>query len=92
MADITVIGGINIDIEGRPFRPLLYEDSNPGRIALAYGGVGRNITENIARTGGNVAMISVIGEDQMGIGAKEELEQLRDLCLERDESASLLWK
>ena len=23
---------------------------------------------------------------------KEELEQLRDLCLERDESASLLWK
>ena len=23
---------------------------------------------------------------------KEELEQLRDLCLERDEGASLLWK
>ena len=76
MADITVIGGINIDIEGRPFAPLLYRDSNPGRIVLSYGGVGRNIAENIARTGGHVAMISVIGEDPIGEGARRELEAL----------------
>ncbi len=49
MADITVIGGINIDIEGRPYDVLRREDSNPGRISLSYGGVGRNITENVAR-------------------------------------------
>ena len=76
MADITVIGGINIDIEGSPFNKLRREDSNPGRISLSYGGVGRNITENIARIGGDVAMVSVIGEDQMGRGAKEELQDL----------------
>lgn len=76
MADITVIGGINIDIEGSPFNKLRREDSNPGRISLSYGGVGRNITENIARIGGDVAMVSVIGEDQMGRGAKEELQKL----------------
>ena len=76
MADITVIGGINIDIEGSPFNKLRREDSNPGRISLSYGGVGRNITENIARIGGDVAMVSVIGEDQMGRGAKEELQEL----------------
>ena len=76
MADITVIGGINIDIEGSPFAPLLYEDSNPGRITMNYGGVGRNITENVARAGGDVAMISVIGEDQMGQGAKSHLAAL----------------
>lgn len=76
MADITIIGGINIDIEGRPFEPLKYEDSNPGTISLSYGGVGRNITENVARLGGDVAMISVIGEDQMGKGAKEALAEL----------------
>lgn len=76
MADITVIGGINIDIEGRPFAPLVYADSNPGRVTMAYGGVGRNITENVARLGGDVAMISVIGDDHMGQGARKQLEEL----------------
>lgn len=76
MTDIAVIGGINIDIEGTPFKELKYEDSNPGTISLSYGGVGRNITENISRLGGNVAMISVIGDDHMGLGAKKELEHL----------------
>ena len=76
MADITVIGGINIDIEGRPYDVLRREDSNPGRISLSYGGVGRNITENVARLGGNVAMLSVIGGDHMGLGAREHLKSL----------------
>lgn len=76
MADITVIGGINIDIEGRPYEALRREDSNPGRISLSYGGVGRNITENAARMGGKTAMVSVIGGDHMGLGAKEHLKSL----------------
>ena len=76
MADITVIGGINIDIEGKPDGILKFEDSNPGKISVSYGGVGRNITENVARMGGSVAMISVIGEDHMGYGAKEHLRLL----------------
>ncbi|MBR5230038.1 MAG: carbohydrate kinase family protein [Firmicutes bacterium] len=76
MAEITVVGGINIDIEGSPFEKLKYQDSNPGKVHMAFGGVGRNITENIARLGGNVAMLSVIGDDQMGLAAKRELESL----------------
>ena len=76
MAEITVVGGINIDIEGSPFERLKYHDSNPGRIHLAFGGVGRNITENAARLGGDVAMVSVIGDDQMGQAAKAELASL----------------
>ena len=76
MAKITVVGGINIDIEGSPFEKLKYHDSNPGRINLAFGGVGRNIAENAARLGGDVAMVSVIGDDQMGKAAKMELEDL----------------
>ena len=43
---------------------------------MAFGGVGRNITENLARMGGKVAMISVIGDDHMGIGAREHLRSL----------------
>ena len=76
MADITVIGGINIDIEGSPFRPLVMGDSNPGQIRLSFGGVGRNITENVARSGGNVAMISVVGDDFMGQSAVRQLSEL----------------
>lgn len=76
MAEITVIGGINIDIEGYPFAKLRAHDSNPGKICLSHGGVGRNIVENTARLGGSVAMLSVIGDDPMGKGAKEELVEL----------------
>ena len=76
MAKITVIGGINIDIEGSPFKPLLKEDSNPGRIEMSFGGVGRNIIENAARAGGETAMISVVGDDHMGQSAVHHLESI----------------
>ena len=76
MADITIIGGINIDVEGSPFEKIKYRDSNPGIVSVAYGGVGRNIAENAARLGADVAMISVIGDDNMGKGAKSELAEL----------------
>lgn len=76
MADITIVGGINIDIEGSPFKPLIPEDSNPGRIRMSFGGVGRNIAENVVRAGGKTAMISVVGEDYMGQSAVAHLRNL----------------
>lgn len=76
MAAITVVGGINIDIEGSPNETLLMADSNPGKVTTAFGGVGRNIVENIARMGGDIAMISLTGDDFMGNSAKEQLEEL----------------
>ena len=74
--DIIVIGGINIDIEGSPFAALLDRDSNPGTVSIAYGGVGRNIAENLARLGQSVGMVSVVGNDELGRGAKEHLAGL----------------
>lgn len=73
---ISIIGGINIDIEGAPFEKLKYHDSNPGKIRLSYGGVGRNIAENLARLGGDCAMISVVGDEPMSRGAVSYLEDL----------------
>ncbi len=61
---IAVVGGVNIDIQARcrsPFRP---SDSNPGSLALAPGGVGRNIAENLVRLGSRVELISVLGDDE----------------------------
>lgn len=76
MAAITVVGGINIDIEGSPYGTLIMADSNPGKVSQAFGGVGRNIVENIARMGGDAAMLSLTGNDFMGISAREQLENL----------------
>ena len=73
---IGIIGGINIDIEGVPFNKIKYQDSNPGTIRISYGGVGRNIAENVARLGGDCAMISVISDEPMSQGAVRELKEL----------------
>ena len=73
---IAIIGGINIDIEGAPFKEIKYHDSNPGKIRLSYGGVGRNIAENTARLGGDCAMISVVGDEPMSKGAVTYLHDL----------------
>lgn len=76
MAEIKIIGGINIDIEGYPIKKIKYRDSNPGRIKLSYGGVGRNIAENLLRIGGKCGMLSAVGTDYMSLGAKRELKAL----------------
>lgn len=73
---VSIVGGINLDIEGKPFEKLVYQDSNPGHIRITHGGVGRNIAENLLRMGGSCSMVSVIGEDSMGRSAKEELRLL----------------
>lgn len=76
MSKIVLVGGINIDIEGSPYAALRPADSNPGKVGISYGGVGRNIVENIARLGGDVGMVSLTGEDAMGLDAKKHLSSL----------------
>lgn len=90
MAEILIIGGINIDIEGCPYQKLKYQDSNPGRVKISYGGVGRNIAENAVRLGADVAMVSAIGCDELGRGAKAHLAELgADVSMVREiETAS----
>ncbi len=60
---ITVVGAVNVDISGTPYQKLLNADSNPGKMTISFGGVGRNIAENISRLGEQVEMITVLGDD-----------------------------
>ena len=76
MSDVSIIGGITADIEGNPYNQLVQGDSNPGKISMSYGGVGRNITENLARLGTSVNFISVAGDDFPGRGVVRELQDL----------------
>lgn len=63
---VAVIGGANIDIHGKPTRALRPNDSNPGAIHIAAGGVGRNVAENLARLGVDCRLISAVGMDHHG--------------------------
>ncbi len=63
---VTVIGGANIDIHGKSHESLRPNDSNPGSVHTAAGGVARNIAENLARLGVDSRLISAIGDDQHG--------------------------
>ena len=44
---VVVIGGANIDIKGKSFEKLEGITSNPGKVSIALGGVGRNIAHNL---------------------------------------------
>ncbi len=79
MAAVTIIGAANIDIQGIPDRTLRPGDSNPGRVTVSPGGVGRNIAENAARLGLQVNLISVFGDDDY---SREIVSGLRSVGVE----------
>ena len=62
-AYVAVVGGVNIDIGGRPKRPLIERDSNPGKVSISLGGVGRNIAHNMSLLGLHVRFLTAFGED-----------------------------
>ncbi len=70
---VVVIGGANVDMLGIPYTGLSLHDSAPGELRYSSGGVGRNITENLARLGVNVKFISAFGDDANGKKLKDEL-------------------
>ena len=62
----VVVGGVNVDIGGMSFAPLVAADSNPGKVSISLGGVGRNIAHNLALLGADVRMLTAYGDDAHG--------------------------
>ena len=62
----VVVGGVNMDIGGIPFRPLRGHDSNPGRVRMTVGGVGQNIARNLALLRVPVHFLTAYGWDEAG--------------------------
>ena len=62
----VVVGGVNVDVGGRSFAPLVDADSNPGSVSISLGGVGRNIAHNLSLLGTNVRMLTAYGDDLNG--------------------------
>ena len=59
----AVVGGFNVDIGGRAFGPLISGDSNPGRVSVSLGGVGRNIAHNLSLLGVETCFLTACGDD-----------------------------
>jgi len=82
---ITVVGGMNLDLLAFPNAPLIEKDSNPGKITLRPGGVGRNIAARLAAMGAEVFFITALGSDE-----REPL--LSSFCLQSGIDLSLSLK
>lgn len=63
---VVVVGGVNIDIGGQSFSALVAADSNPGKISISLGGVGRNIAHNLTLLGTDVRLLTAFGDDIHG--------------------------
>ncbi|MCQ2437040.1 MAG: PfkB family carbohydrate kinase, partial [Clostridia bacterium] len=74
MADVTIIGGANADIGGFPETAAVAEDSNPGKVRISAGGVGRNIAANAALMGLNTALVAAFGGDYNGEWLRKDCE------------------
>ena len=62
----VVVGGVNVDIGGRSFSPLVASDSNPGTVKVSLGGVGRNIAHNLSLMGKDARLLTAFGDDIHG--------------------------
>jgi pseudouridine kinase len=76
MSKVVVVGGTNIDIFAYPHQKIVMKDSNPGYIASSLGGVGRNISENLARLGEDVTLITVLGRDEAANWVRTESKKI----------------
>jgi pseudouridine kinase len=63
---VLVIGAAGVDIIGVVWGELQSRTSSPANIRISFGGVARNVAENLARLGHPVNLISVVGQDNNG--------------------------
>lgn len=63
---VLALGAAGVDVIGKIDQPLAEGTSIPAQIRTSFGGVARNISENLARLGRPVRLVSAVGEDANG--------------------------
>jgi pseudouridine kinase len=63
---VLVAGAANLDIKGRMFADPRAGTSNSAAIKNSFGGVARNIAENLVRLGVPVTLLTAVGDDYAG--------------------------
>ena len=93
---IAVVGGMNVDICGRPLHRPVLRDSNPGRVTVRPGGVARNIAQDLRLLGMDVRLLSAVGDDAYGslllhACAKNGIDASLCLCVDDLGSSTYLY-
>ena len=70
---VIVIGGAGVDLIGRLKGELRLGTSNPANIRTSFGGVARNVAENLARLGQSVILVTAVGDDHSGVELEKQV-------------------
>lgn len=81
------IGAAHIDSKFMPINPLVKSTSNPISSDYNYGGVVRNVGENLSRLGIDVSLMSIVGNDLFGRQLIEEMSQIMNVEFVQQEDA-----
>ncbi len=73
---IVCIGGAAVDRKYRATEPVRLRTSNPVMSERSFGGVARNVAENIVRLGARSSLVSMIGRDENGTAIQARLTEL----------------
>ncbi|MFO1147950.1 MAG: carbohydrate kinase [Alsobacter sp.] len=73
---VVCIGGATVDRTYHARAALVPETSNPVDGRRGFGGVARNVAENLARLGLEVALVTALGEDEAGESVARHLAAL----------------
>lgn len=73
---ITVIGAANVDITASPIGRYVPCDSNPSRVEIAFGGVGRNIAHNLCLMDEQVRLFTVFGDDSIALSLRDDCRRV----------------
>lgn len=71
---VICIGAANLDRKLRSLDPVRMGTSNPAHQTEAFGGVARNIAENLARLGTAAGLVTAVGDDAAGAALLEHAE------------------
>ncbi len=74
MPCVLCVGGAFVDRKYRTFERALFDSSNPARMTTHFGGVARNVAENLARLGVRVDLLACVGTDPSGEALVAHLE------------------
>lgn len=73
---VSVIGAANVDVLATPLGKYVPRDSNPGKVEIGFGGVGRNIAHNLALLGCEVDLCTAFGGDSVAKALMESCEKV----------------
>ncbi|MDY5649550.1 MAG: carbohydrate kinase family protein [Candidatus Enterosoma sp.] len=76
MPKVLVVGASNVDYVALSSNKLIRKDSNIGKLNITFGGVGRNIVENLAILEDDVSFITFLGNDSFGKELRKDLESI----------------